>query len=386
MEIKQNKIWFLHSLRGTAAILVVISHICFMFWYQNSIVTTAFNYIEAKRNEDYLIYFNIIDSLNRVGFNLGAFGVALFFLISGFVISLSLEKTKGWRFLVARFFRIYPVYIVGFSLTFCTIFLYTRFNGTLFPYNIQVYFANISLLRDWLWQPSVDGINWTLEAEIKFYLIACSIAFFNKLNNSKVIIMTGFAMCLFNVLVHNQYGILLNENFAFYKIVYNFSHSFISIIFMLIGICFYNLYQKHWTLKEFIVVLQVIFLLFILSVVNGPNTGIIEMYFVSYSLALLVFLNIYFLRDSFKYNAILNFLANISYPLYVVHGVNGYILMTVLDKINFNPYICIIITVSLSILIAWIMHIFIEKPMNNFGRKLVRKGNCVVVTERNHST
>ncbi len=42
--------------------------------------------------------------------NFGAFGVALFFLISGFVIPLSFQSYGRLDFLVARFFRIYPTY------------------------------------------------------------------------------------------------------------------------------------------------------------------------------------------------------------------------------------------------------------------------------------
>ncbi|MCQ4062259.1 acyltransferase, partial [Klebsiella pneumoniae] len=47
-------------------------------------------------------------------FNWGAFGVALFFLISGFVIPFSFVKATWLSFLVGRFFRIFPLYAVGF--------------------------------------------------------------------------------------------------------------------------------------------------------------------------------------------------------------------------------------------------------------------------------
>ena len=49
-------------------------------------------------------------------FNYGAFGVALFFLVSGFVSSFTLEKSHPPTFFVARFFRIFPTYVICLAL------------------------------------------------------------------------------------------------------------------------------------------------------------------------------------------------------------------------------------------------------------------------------
>src|ERR1700744_557017 len=49
----------------------------------------------------------------------GETGVVAFFLVSGFVIPLSLEKTASLRlFWIHRVLRIYPLYILVFILTF----------------------------------------------------------------------------------------------------------------------------------------------------------------------------------------------------------------------------------------------------------------------------
>ena len=49
------------------------------------------------------------------------------------------------------------------------------------------------------------------------------------------------------------------------------------------------------------------------------------------------------------------------------------ILLTILDNFNINPYICIIITVSLFILLAYLLHIFIETPSSKLGKNIIRK-------------
>ena len=47
-------------------------------------------------------------------FNVGVFGVILFFLVSGYVIPLSLERSGSLRrFWISRVFRLYPLYLAS---------------------------------------------------------------------------------------------------------------------------------------------------------------------------------------------------------------------------------------------------------------------------------
>lgn len=78
LESKKRLIW-LDSLRGIAAIFVVILH-------------------------------NLLESVTFGYFDIGKIGGAIFFLISGFVIPISLYKKSIKQFIVGRFFRLYPAY------------------------------------------------------------------------------------------------------------------------------------------------------------------------------------------------------------------------------------------------------------------------------------
>src|ERR1700686_2691801 len=52
-------------------------------------------------------------------FTIGRQGVDLFFIISGFVIFMTIEKTRrGLDFVVSRFSRLFPAYWIAVSLTF----------------------------------------------------------------------------------------------------------------------------------------------------------------------------------------------------------------------------------------------------------------------------
>ena len=367
-----TKIWFLHALRGIASLLVVIAHLVVMFWHENQKVVTGFKYIEPKINHDSLFYFSIVDFYSRSHFRLGPFGVALFFLISGFVISLSLQKSNGIGFLVSRFFRIYPTYIIGFTITFFTIYVYTHIRGVDFPFGFKAYAAQILLIRDWLWLPSIDGVSWTLETEIKFYVLIWIIAISGKLNSAKTIVGIALLLGLMNVLFHSQYDYLLANHVRVYQLVYIITYSAISLAFMLAGVCLYNYHFNIWTLGKSLITILLVFLAFISAFFNGPNADQITVYGVNYSLALLVLVSIYLIRDSLRPNKLFSFLADISYPLYIVHGINGYILLTVLDHIHFSPYISLIITIAIVITIAYLLHRFVEIPSNRAGKKLAK--------------
>lgn len=53
---------------------------------------------------------------SKVRFDVGEVSVALFFLISGFVIPMSLRKLTTPQFAFARFLRIYPSYFASIAL------------------------------------------------------------------------------------------------------------------------------------------------------------------------------------------------------------------------------------------------------------------------------
>jgi peptidoglycan/LPS O-acetylase OafA/YrhL len=119
-----KKVDFANTLRGIAALSVVISHYFGVFWLYRSAVSSFINAPELPLST-YAIP-NYINWLHKFPlFNWGAYGVALFFIISGFVIPFSLHKVNRLGFCVSRIFRIIPLYIVGFStcsgtgLVFC---------------------------------------------------------------------------------------------------------------------------------------------------------------------------------------------------------------------------------------------------------------------------
>lgn len=126
IDLNDNqRIEFAHALRGLAAFSVLISHFCGVFWTSPGAVATLLN-VEATTIEIPAFILSLHFSPH---FNYGSFGVAVFFLISGFVIPFSLKKLPAPAFLIARAFRIYPVYIFSLCVGLGAVWLIGRYGG-----------------------------------------------------------------------------------------------------------------------------------------------------------------------------------------------------------------------------------------------------------------
>ena len=96
----------------------------------------------------------------------GYLGVQLFFVISGFVIAYSAVGRSASTFAIARFSRIYPAFFFCMTLTF----LVTLTLGQgLFEAPLKQWLANLFIVSTALKQPYVDGVYWTLILELTFY-------------------------------------------------------------------------------------------------------------------------------------------------------------------------------------------------------------------------
>ena len=151
-----QRVEFAHVLRGLAALLVLASHFLGVFWANPAAVGGLLNApaLSVVMPE----YFAPLHFSTQ--FNYGSFGVAIFFLISGFVIPFSLAGLSSRGFLIARCLRIYPVYIMSIVISMFVIWLMGAYvSEKSFPYSIQHVVAQMFLVRGWLWLPSIDGLS-----------------------------------------------------------------------------------------------------------------------------------------------------------------------------------------------------------------------------------
>ncbi|BDZ51553.1 acyltransferase [Frondihabitans sucicola] len=96
----------------------------------------------------------------------GYFGVDLFFVVSGFVILMSAWGRPLPAFVASRISRLYPAYWVSVIITAAVLVLF----GTVKITAGQVA-VNLTMLQSVVGVPEVDGVYWTLWAEMRFYIL-----------------------------------------------------------------------------------------------------------------------------------------------------------------------------------------------------------------------
>ncbi|GAA3673543.1 acyltransferase [Arthrobacter ginkgonis] len=97
----------------------------------------------------------------------GNMGVQLFFIISGFVILLSSYGKTPARFIGSRIGRLYPAYWAAVLLTGALVLFFWPETGV--RLSISDWAMNLTMFQQGFGVPHVDGVYWTLWAEMRFY-------------------------------------------------------------------------------------------------------------------------------------------------------------------------------------------------------------------------
>jgi peptidoglycan/LPS O-acetylase OafA/YrhL len=358
------KLKFAHQLRALAALSVVIHHYGGIFFAPG---VRALLGIPAGFDPAQPAYALHVMSPPFGQFYYGVFGVGVFFLISGFVIPISLRKISTGEFLVRRFFRIYPVYWCCLLISAGMYVLCSWYWSTPWPDRISARFllANLPLLHSTAGLPSLDFVCWSLTVELKFYLLfsllfaACRSAQRMLLLSIGVLALACIAAWLFTRTPdpHPVFaGLVADMRF---------------ISFMFLGCLFYYVLFGELAVRSAFGYGVVIYGLFV-----GISSFYEHLWFgplvKNYSYALIVFAIAFVWRDRFRGHRVIDFLADISFPLYLLHSVSGYVLMSMLIHEGTSFTFAWIISLTLVMLAAWLVHRYVELPVNAFGKQVTR--------------
>ncbi|GIH96387.1 acyltransferase family protein [Planobispora siamensis] len=101
---------------------------------------------------------------------LGILGVELFFMISGFVILMSIWGRGLGAFALSRVVRLYPAYWVSVGVTAA---LYGLTSATALDPKLDAggYAANLTMIQRLLGVYDANGVYWSLWVELRFYLL-----------------------------------------------------------------------------------------------------------------------------------------------------------------------------------------------------------------------
>lgn len=133
----------------------------------------------------------------RLGF--GAYGVQLFFLISGFVILLTVRRSRNaMDFVVARLTRLYPAFWVSLTITLAVSIL-----GPLawMSYSAMQVLANYTMVPEVFGFKNVDGSYWTLFVELVFYAVMAVAAAVGVVRDERRLVSLAVAWSLASVAI-----------------------------------------------------------------------------------------------------------------------------------------------------------------------------------------
>ncbi|WP_413729806.1 acyltransferase family protein [Sodalis sp. RH22] len=171
-----NRMPLLDLTRWVAAVFVVLFHYIFM--------------IDAIRENNIFISETV---------KYGYLGVHLFFMISGFVIFMTVDKKNTpLAFFIARAIRLYPSYVLSILLTCIAMF---AIQGT-FKFSLKEIAANLTMFADSIGSSSINPAYWSLAVEVIFYFIVfCSLFFINNTKKIMIVILFWLTLSIINIFI-----------------------------------------------------------------------------------------------------------------------------------------------------------------------------------------
>ena len=305
-------------------------------------------------------------------FEFGHYGVELFFIISGFVISLTLQRKKTFlEFWKARFFRLFPIYWVCMTLTF----VITSLIGLDYMNrSFTEYILNAPMLSRFIGVKFVDGSYWSLQYELFFYLIMAFIFYFLTKRLSKILLIFGLftlvQFCInltdFNTIMSNYGGLASTVYFRLYGI---FILEYINLFTMGISLYAVVVEKKSWA-----------WIYIIIGIIASASISLED--FIAMIVIMGVLVSALFLKWKIWRSRTMLWLGSISYVLYLIHMFIGRSVIMYLIDNGFFVYAAIATATLLILALATILTQFIEKPLFQI---LTRKKSRLNMPTRKHA-
>lgn len=219
-------------------------------------------------------------------------------------------------------------------------------------------------LRDVLNIATIDGIIWTLDIEMKFYLICASGIFLFRRSSlwvGALPIGIFIAAALgWSLLQANASAFDLNT-VHWYQSGVRLILASQFIVYMFIGVVFHYLHRQLINVTTATIAITILALMFLALLRYGPDKAG-SVLLPAYTAGFVVFTFAYRAPQFFRSNRVVKFFADISYPLYVVHGIFGYVLMRILLEFGTPVLVVLPAAIAFALGLAWLLHITIEKP------------------------
>jgi peptidoglycan/LPS O-acetylase OafA/YrhL len=145
------------------------------------------------------------------------------------------------------------------------------------------------------------------------------------------------------------------------------------VVAILLGVVLHQAYRGRWAVGDAGVVFSVVLVAYLIALRHGPTSAVSGIYTNSSVVAVVVFGALFLARDRLPYSRLIDGLSNISYPLYLLHGVNGYVVIRAVHAVTGNYHLGLLAALSVTVIAATAVHFLVETPTNNLGRRVARR-------------
>lgn len=349
-----NRLAWLDGCRALAALLVVFMHVTEV-WTPYVMATDTLGQ-------------GLVWATHQM--NIGVLGVYIFFLVSGFVIPYSVREegvAASKVFGIRRFFRLMPLFWFSIPLgVLTTHWLWHK------PFGLDALVANMLMVPNFVGLPFAEGLYWSLQVEIAFYLLVAALVYSKRFASCHILLLFIVVSVLQKAL--GKAGL---DGVAVLP-VFTLILDMLSII--LIGWVIqrvFGLRQARWS--DWVMLAYVGYSYFIKKPMlawHFYSHGERWLDHIAVSLSLLVLMGFMYFN---LHSRLLSYLGKISYSLYLMHPVVMYIL---LYQVATNPQSALhawplpavlALVYALTILLSHFSWRYIEQPTQQFGKRLIER-------------
>ncbi|WNC68812.1 acyltransferase [Thalassotalea nanhaiensis] len=332
MEIRK-----LNTLRGIAALVVFITHF-----------SDATNWLDGA-----------------LGGRAGQYGVMLFFMLSGFLMSYlyfdkAFTKVNLQTYFLARVGRVLPLYLlIVFSSYFLSL---TGMQGLYEITDIHSLIAHLMFIYG-------ESVLWTISPEMQFYFAFTLFWYFTASRAGYIyVLVVAVLILLFFTNFPRLYGDFSGIKYNFFLILRSLPYFFVGVIF---GMHYKSFKVPEYLKKNwFILTLLLIPLMF--PQFSPVTSDAKNKMWLSYEVLLVmstVFFCIVFLvpnNNILLANKVGDFIGKISYSLYLLH-------MPIIAKVNeltLSIELKLLVSIILSVGAAYLSYRYFEKPSAKYIRNI----------------
>ncbi|GGO71932.1 acyltransferase family protein [Bowmanella pacifica] len=324
-----------------------------LYRFVAAVMVLVFHYTFVGYMLDYApgIRFDAIGEFSRYFY----LGINFFFIISGFVILMSAKDGQPGKFFISRFIRLYPAYWIGVLLTASCI-LY--FNQSQFQASYAELAANATMFQAAMGIKHIESAYWTLWIEMQFYLVMFALAWCGWLRF--ILPLIGLSLLVCTVSLFTPWG----PAFDLWSNAFPHWWGYFAT-----GCLLYLIRKDGLDLVKFFLLLMA--LTFVICQ-NWLFTSMMEgWYGTAFNEFIILGLNlVFFALMLFSALAHQHPLRNVrfaawgalTYPLYLIHQNIGYMLFNAYGQ-YVHKYVLLFATALLMLLIAYVIHRFVEQPL-----------------------